>query len=148
MTELFTINSDARANVFRIRPHPTRAAILRIIRAIPASKSATQSEPVLDMIRGRVAPHRLAWSCRASRRSRRWVRRDGGAVRNVFGNRSRRARPIGHSPAARLCVFYDPIALEANFSRRASLHAKCLVVDRKTCFVSSQTSQNRGKQET
>lgn len=42
-------------------------------------------------------------------------------------------------------VFYDPRALEGNFSRRASLHAKCLVVDRRMCFVSSANFTESGQ---
>jgi phosphatidylserine/phosphatidylglycerophosphate/cardiolipin synthase-like enzyme len=34
-------------------------------------------------------------------------------------------------------VFYDPRSLEAEAAKRASLHAKCVVVDRQTAFVSS-----------
>jgi len=42
-------------------------------------------------------------------------------------------------------VFYDPRALEANFSMRASLHAKCLVVDAMKCFVSSANFTESGQ---
>ena len=42
-------------------------------------------------------------------------------------------------------VFYDPRALETNFSKRASLHAKCLVVDRVMCFVSSANFTESGQ---
>jgi phosphatidylserine/phosphatidylglycerophosphate/cardiolipin synthase-like enzyme len=42
-------------------------------------------------------------------------------------------------------VFYDPRALETNFSIRASLHAKCLVVDRKTCLVTSANFTESGQ---
>lgn len=34
-------------------------------------------------------------------------------------------------------VFYDPRSVELESARRASLHAKCIVVDGHTCFVSS-----------
>jgi hypothetical protein len=34
-------------------------------------------------------------------------------------------------------VFYDPRSLELESAKRASLHAKCIVVDGATCFVSS-----------
>jgi hypothetical protein len=34
-------------------------------------------------------------------------------------------------------VYYDPRSLEAEPSKRASLHAKCIVVDREVAFVSS-----------
>lgn len=41
-------------------------------------------------------------------------------------------------PGARLpAVYYDPRSLELNAARRASLHAKCVVVDRQVAFVSS-----------
>jgi len=42
-------------------------------------------------------------------------------------------------------VFYDPRALETAFSRRASLHAKCLVVDGAKCFVSSANFTQSGQ---
>ena len=42
-------------------------------------------------------------------------------------------------------VFYDPRALETNSSRRASLHAKCLVIDRKMCFVTSANFTESGQ---
>jgi phosphatidylserine/phosphatidylglycerophosphate/cardiolipin synthase-like enzyme len=42
-------------------------------------------------------------------------------------------------------VFYDPRALEANFSKRASLHAKCIVIDGETCFVSSANFTESGQ---
>lgn len=42
-------------------------------------------------------------------------------------------------------VFYDPRALETNFSKRASLHAKCLVVDGVKCFVSSANFTESGQ---
>lgn len=34
-------------------------------------------------------------------------------------------------------VFYDPRALEMDSHKKACLHAKCIVVDRKEVFVSS-----------
>jgi len=34
-------------------------------------------------------------------------------------------------------VYYDPRSLELDHSNRASLHAKCIVVDGETAFVSS-----------
>jgi phosphatidylserine/phosphatidylglycerophosphate/cardiolipin synthase-like enzyme len=34
-------------------------------------------------------------------------------------------------------LFYDPRSLEAEGAKRASLHAKCVVIDRRTSFVSS-----------
>lgn len=41
-------------------------------------------------------------------------------------------------PGARLpAVYYDPRSLELNAAQRASLHAKCIVVDRRVAFVSS-----------
>jgi len=42
-------------------------------------------------------------------------------------------------------VFYDPRALEANFSNRASLHAKCIVIDGEKCFVSSANFTESGQ---
>jgi phosphatidylserine/phosphatidylglycerophosphate/cardiolipin synthase-like enzyme len=42
-------------------------------------------------------------------------------------------------------VFYDPRALETNSSMRASLHAKCIVVDGKKCFVSSANFTESGQ---
>jgi len=42
-------------------------------------------------------------------------------------------------------AFYDPRALDINFSRRASLHAKCLVVDSLKCFVSSANFTESGQ---
>src|SRR5216684_6031676 len=42
-------------------------------------------------------------------------------------------------------VFYDPRALEANFSNRASLHAKCIVIDGERCFVSSANFTESGQ---
>ena len=42
-------------------------------------------------------------------------------------------------------VFYDPRALEANFSMRASLHAKCIVIDSEKCFVSSANFTESGQ---
>jgi phosphatidylserine/phosphatidylglycerophosphate/cardiolipin synthase-like enzyme len=42
-------------------------------------------------------------------------------------------------------VFYDPRALDTNFSKRASLHAKCIVVDRIKCFVSSANFTESGQ---
>ncbi len=41
-------------------------------------------------------------------------------------------------------VFYDLRALETAFSKRASLHAKCIVVDRMKCFVSSANFTRAG----
>lgn len=41
--------------------------------------------------------------------------------------------PIGPLPA----VYYDPRSLEVGSSVRSCLHAKCIVVDRATAFVSS-----------
>jgi phosphatidylserine/phosphatidylglycerophosphate/cardiolipin synthase-like enzyme len=41
-------------------------------------------------------------------------------------------------------VFYDPRALEANFSMRASLHAKCIVIDSEKCFVTSANFTESG----
>jgi len=41
-------------------------------------------------------------------------------------------------PGTRLpTVYYDPRSLELDHSNRASLHAKCIVVDNETAFVSS-----------
>jgi len=41
-------------------------------------------------------------------------------------------------PGKRLpAVYYDPRSLEVDSARRASLHAKCVVVDREVAFVSS-----------
>ena len=34
-------------------------------------------------------------------------------------------------------MYYDPRSLELDHSNRASLHAKCIVVDDETAFVSS-----------
>lgn len=34
-------------------------------------------------------------------------------------------------------IYYDPRALERDPARRASLHAKCIVVDREHAFISS-----------
>jgi phosphatidylserine/phosphatidylglycerophosphate/cardiolipin synthase-like enzyme len=34
-------------------------------------------------------------------------------------------------------VYYDPRALQVNTTKKASLHAKCIVVDRRVAFVSS-----------
>jgi phosphatidylserine/phosphatidylglycerophosphate/cardiolipin synthase-like enzyme len=34
-------------------------------------------------------------------------------------------------------VYYDPRSLEAELDKRSSLHAKCIVIDRKIAFVSS-----------
>jgi len=34
-------------------------------------------------------------------------------------------------------VYYDPRSLDLDYEKRASLHAKCIVVDRKVSFVSS-----------
>jgi phosphatidylserine/phosphatidylglycerophosphate/cardiolipin synthase-like enzyme len=42
-------------------------------------------------------------------------------------------------------VFYDPRALDANFSKRASLHAKCIVIDGLKCFVSSANFTESGQ---
>jgi phosphatidylserine/phosphatidylglycerophosphate/cardiolipin synthase-like enzyme len=42
-------------------------------------------------------------------------------------------------------VFYDPRALETDFSKRASLHAKCLVVDGVKCLVSSANFTGSGQ---
>jgi phosphatidylserine/phosphatidylglycerophosphate/cardiolipin synthase-like enzyme len=42
-------------------------------------------------------------------------------------------------------IFYDPRALETNPSKRASLHAKCIVVDGKKCFVSSANFTESGQ---
>jgi phosphatidylserine/phosphatidylglycerophosphate/cardiolipin synthase-like enzyme len=42
-------------------------------------------------------------------------------------------------------VFYDPRALETLPSRRASLHAKCIVVDGARCFVSSANFTQSGQ---
>ena len=45
---------------------------------------------------------------------------------------------IDRSPGVRLPdVFYDPRSLETDAVKRASLHAKCIVVDRRRAFVSS-----------
>jgi phosphatidylserine/phosphatidylglycerophosphate/cardiolipin synthase-like enzyme len=49
--------------------------------------------------------------------------------------------PWGNYPL----VFYDPRALEANFSNRASLHAKCIVIDGEQCFVSSANFTESGQ---
>jgi phosphatidylserine/phosphatidylglycerophosphate/cardiolipin synthase-like enzyme len=41
-------------------------------------------------------------------------------------------------PGSRLPeVYYDPRALESDTAKRASLHAKCIVVDREVAFISS-----------
>lgn len=44
-------------------------------------------------------------------------------------------------------LFYDPRSLEENHEKRSSLHAKCVVVDRRTAFVTSanftEAAQNR-----
>jgi phosphatidylserine/phosphatidylglycerophosphate/cardiolipin synthase-like enzyme len=42
-------------------------------------------------------------------------------------------------------VFYDPRALETVPSMRAALHAKCIVVDRLRCFVSSANFTESGQ---
>lgn len=42
-------------------------------------------------------------------------------------------------------VFYDPRALETVSSKRASLHAKCIVVDGAKCFVSSANFTESGQ---
>lgn len=42
-------------------------------------------------------------------------------------------------------VFYDPRALDTTFSKRSSLHAKCLVVDRVKCFVGSANFTESGQ---
>jgi phosphatidylserine/phosphatidylglycerophosphate/cardiolipin synthase-like enzyme len=42
-------------------------------------------------------------------------------------------------------VFYDPRALDGNFSKRASLHAKCLVVDGVRCLVGSANFTESGQ---
>lgn len=49
-------------------------------------------------------------------------------------------------PGARLPqVFYDPRALETAPSKRASLHAKCIVVDYQRCFVGSANFTESGQ---
>jgi phosphatidylserine/phosphatidylglycerophosphate/cardiolipin synthase-like enzyme len=41
-------------------------------------------------------------------------------------------------PGSRLPeVYYDPRALNANQTKRASLHAKCIIVDKRIAFISS-----------
>ena len=42
-------------------------------------------------------------------------------------------------------VFYDPRALETEPSKRASLHAKCIVIDGERCFVSSANFTQSGQ---
>jgi phosphatidylserine/phosphatidylglycerophosphate/cardiolipin synthase-like enzyme len=42
-------------------------------------------------------------------------------------------------------IFYDPRALETSFSKRASLHAKCIVIDGERCFVSSANFTESGQ---
>lgn len=46
--------------------------------------------------------------------------------------------------ARRPALFYDPRALEADRSRRAIMHAKCVVVDAETVFLSSANFTHAG----
>jgi len=42
-------------------------------------------------------------------------------------------------------VYYDPRSLEVNVTKKASLHAKCIVVDRRVAFVSSASFTEAGQ---
>jgi phosphatidylserine/phosphatidylglycerophosphate/cardiolipin synthase-like enzyme len=44
-------------------------------------------------------------------------------------------------------MFYDPRSLEMEYERRASLHAKCIVVDNEQAFVTSANFTTAAQQK-
>jgi len=43
-------------------------------------------------------------------------------------------------------VYFDPRSLSLEYSKRASLHAKCIVIDESECFISSANFTKRGQE--